>query len=102
MKIVNPTLVEICVEAQRELIEEHGYSPEDFLPADGTETLFDGFGEPMDAEPLIGAPLYWYRRHGEHNVWSYMLACQLLDAIQPDLDSANQVQVEELSGDPPP
>lgn len=81
---MNQTLTEICVAAQRELIEKHGYSPEDFLPCDGTETLYDGFGEPMEAEPLKNAPLYWYRRHGENNVWSCMLASQLLDVVQAD------------------
>jgi len=89
MEIVNRTLTELCIEARRELIEKHGYSPEDLSDADGTETLCDGYGQPMEPGSLKGAPLYWYRRHGENNVWSCMLACHL-EAIQPDLNSAKQ------------
>jgi hypothetical protein len=86
MEIVNRTLTELCIEAQRELIEKHGYSPEDFSAAEGTETLYDGYGEPMDPHPLKGAPLYWYRRHAE-NAWSCMLASHLLESLQPDIES---------------
>jgi hypothetical protein len=90
IEIVNPTLTQLCIEAQRELIEKHGYSPEDFSLAEGTETLYDGFGEPMDPHPLEGAPLYWYRRHAE-NTWSCMLTCHLLEAIQPDIKSGTEL-----------
>lgn len=85
MESVSETLVELCIGAQRELIEHHGYMPEDFIESDGTETLHDGYGNEIDPLPLKGAPLYWYRRHAE-NLWSCMLACQLLEVVEAHPD----------------
>lgn len=87
METVSRTVVELCIEAERELIDKHGYMPEDFIESDGTETLHDGYGNEIDPLPFRGAPLYWYRRHSE-NTWSCMLACQLLGAIQPELEDS--------------
>jgi hypothetical protein len=38
MEMVSRTVVELCIEAERKLIDKHGYTPEDFIESDGAET----------------------------------------------------------------
>lgn len=84
------TLKKLCKRAIPELIAKHRYRPEDFLPADGSESVYappgmekrfvrNGF---LDNGPLKGTPLLWVKTSYEYDEWDAILPCEMLREIK--------------------
>jgi len=90
-----------CRAAVKILVRDHGYTLDQFTPADGDEAIYapsnldakyqrHGFIEPGVHK---GTPLYWYRSSYEYDEWD----CTLPSVILAEIEFWAKLTPEQLS-----
>lgn len=96
------TLKKHCRRAVATLIEKHGYKPEDFTPADGSESIYAPPG--MERQyvhgsfldrVLPGTPLLWQKTSYEYDEWDAYLPSEFLKDL--DFWSKFEPTAEDLA-----